>query len=114
MDLPPYEINVSADADTSTVHLAGEIDYAASLDLKPKLQELTSQCRGNLLIDLNEVTFIDSEGIKALMAAFRWMHEKQGQAQIVRCSSCVQRVLKLTGLEFLLEASQPAGANACD
>ena len=114
MHSPPYEINVSADADTSSVMLAGEIDYAASLDLMPKLQELTSQCCGNLLIDLNEVTFIDSEGIKALMAAFSWMHEKQGQAQIVRCSSCVQRILELTGLEHLLQASQASGANARD
>lgn len=103
MELLPYEMKLVANDVTQTVHLAGELDYAASLDLKPKLHNITNQNCQELLIDLNEVTFIDSEGIKALIAAFNWMQDKQGQAKITGCSPCVHRVLTLTGLECLLE-----------
>lgn len=111
MELSPYRMEVTTDDETRTVQLAGEIDYFASLDLKPKLEELTSQCCRNLIIDLNEVTFIDSEGIKALVAAFQWMYRKQGRAQLVGCRPCVQRVLKLTGLECMMREAQSAASD---
>ena len=106
MESLPYEMRVIADPDAHTVQLTGEIDYASSLDLRPQLHELTANCCNNLLIDLNEVSFIDSEGIKTLIAMVSWMQERQGEARIVRCSPCVARVLKIVGLDYLLPIEQ--------
>ena len=86
-----------------TVHLSGEIDYAASLALAPQLDELTRSCAGDLLFDLEGVTLMDSEGVKLLLASRAKMRNKQGAARVVRCSKSVHRVLCLTGLHDLLE-----------
>lgn len=114
MESTPYEMKVIAGPDAHTVLLAGEIDYAASLELRPQLQELTSRCCENLHVDLNEVTFIDSEGVKTLIAIVKWMNDRQGQARIVRSSPCVKRVLKIVGLDNLLPIDELAAVTAHD
>lgn len=78
------------------------MDYAASLELTPKLVEITDQCDKDLLIDLGSVTLIDSEGVKVLMAVCARMRHKRGSARVVRCSPTAERVLRLVGVDEAL------------
>ncbi len=85
-----------------TIVLTGEIDFAASLDIDPLLAKAVSECNDELLLDLENVTFIDSEGIKMLLHAFGELAEKKKRARIVKCSPRIRRVFKLAGVETLL------------
>lgn len=102
MKNPPFEITVDHTHFMEIVHFSGEIDFAASLELRPKIDEITRNCKGELLLDLSQVSFIDSEGVKILIALFRRMHEKFSRAKVISCSPCVMRVMKLTGADQLL------------
>ncbi|MCL5104285.1 MAG: STAS domain-containing protein [Armatimonadetes bacterium] len=102
MDTPRFGLTLDRSLYAETVSLSGEIDYAASIELKPKIDEITQNCKGDLLLDLSQVTFIDSEGIKTLISAFRRIHAKSAQARVVRCSPRAMRVIKLAGADHVL------------
>jgi anti-anti-sigma factor len=88
-----------------TVTLSGDIDFAASLDIDPLLTKAVTECEDELLFDLENVTFIDSEGIKMLLHTFGQVAEKNKKARIVRCSSRVRRVFRLAGVDSLLNVA---------
>ena len=102
VNTPPYRITFTHGVDSWTVSLSGEIDYAASLELTPKLDKVMEHCSGELLFDLGNVTLLDSEGLKVLLTALDRMRRKQGRARVIRCSKSAQRILQLTGLHELL------------
>ena len=102
MSTPPYRITFTHGAGSWTVSLSGEIDYAASIELTPQLDEVMEDCSGELLFDLEDVTLLDSEGLKVLLRALDRMRRKQSDARVVRCSKSAQRVFHLTGLQELL------------
>ncbi|MCE5314844.1 MAG: STAS domain-containing protein [Armatimonadota bacterium] len=97
-----FEIATTRNGHSHIVSLSGEIDFAASLDIDPVLSRVIRECDKELLFDLKDVTFIDSEGIKALLSAFYQMTRKRGTARIVYCSRQAMRVIRLAGLECLL------------
>lgn len=101
-----FKIDVVTEQEAYTVYLSGEIDYAASLKLMPLLDKLTHECECDLLFDLDEVTLIDSEGIKMLAQVFNRMYQKQRHARIVRCSERAVRIIKLAGMHELLTTKQ--------
>ena len=84
------------------MYLCGEIDYTASLELEPKLRDITRNCTTELLFDLSQVTLIDSEGIKLLLNARDRMIRRSGRFGIIKCSNIAQRVLTIAGVGFLL------------
>ncbi len=63
----PYEIIIAQDWKSYTVYFSGEIDYAAAIEVSDKIDELVDACEDNLVFDLENVTFIDSEGMKILI-----------------------------------------------
>lgn len=100
----PYQIIVAHASDAHTVYLSGSVDLAAAVALGPKLEEITQQCGKELRFDLHGVTFMDSEGLKALIKAYKQMQAKSGCIKVISSSKCVYRLLELTGLVDLLGA----------
>lgn len=112
MALSHYEMKIGHETTHQTVLLTGEIDYPATLDINPRLHELTQQCDNELTMDLKDVTYIDSEGIKTLLSVCLWMAEKNGRAIVINCSPPVQRVLRITGMEWIMDTGVPPTSTA--
>lgn len=97
-----YDITIARAHDRCTVSLSGEIDFAATLELSQQLDEAARQCNGRLVFDLDEVTHIDSEGIKALIRAVNQVKRNDGSAEVVRCSRIARRVIEIVGIEEMM------------
>jgi anti-anti-sigma factor len=63
-----------------------------------------------LVIDLREVRFIDSSGIRALVEAESSMQENGGRLQIVAEAGIVRRTLEVTGVWEHLHGSAGGAA----
>ena len=100
-----YHMKVLRESNSWRVSLAGDIDYAASLELGPELAGIVENCDTDLLLDLSEVTLMDSEGIKTLMAVYVGMCDKNGHFRVVNCSQPALRVLRLVGVDDMLGIS---------
>lgn len=80
------------------VAVAGEIDISTVTRLRERLFELAATgCP--LIVDLNDVTFIDSAGLGALVGAYRRAGERGGSLQAVCARPHTRKLLWMTGID---------------
>ena len=94
----PYGITISKDQRSQTVYLSGEIDFSASLTIKPILDQVVNNCTNELFFDLGKVDFIDSEGIKLLLTTFAKAQKRGIQVKVTRYSDRALRTIELAGV----------------
>jgi anti-anti-sigma factor len=88
-----------ADYDHVVVTIAGEFDMGTRLDVVDGLAGIDFR---HLVIDLGEVTFIDSMGLKLLVELHERCRAKDGTLTLSAASRPVRRVLAATGLDQVL------------
>jgi anti-sigma B factor antagonist len=88
----------------------GDIDAYTAPQLRTQLHDATSSGARVVVVDLREVTFIDSAGLGALVGAHRRMLEADGRLRVVRPPALVARAFELTGLDGVLELYDDADA----
>ena len=101
MEALPFGIKVIRESDVQTVYLSGELDFLATLELTPQLDDIARYCSGETLFDLEQVTLIDSEAIKMLLRAFALVINRRGLARVIRCSERACRIIKIAGADAI-------------
>ena len=92
-----FATHVSRKGETAMLALKGEFDLAAVELVRAKLDEAYSGEPSRVVIDLSELTFIDSTGISFLLSAVK--ADEEGRLSFIPCSALgVQRVLAITGV----------------
>jgi anti-anti-sigma factor len=94
---------VNEAAETKIVALEGEIDLALVPEAERKIAEAEAGEPSRLVIDLSEVTFMDSSGLRVLLTAHRRAEEAGRSFALVKGSDTVNRLLEVTGLSERLE-----------
>jgi anti-sigma B factor antagonist len=92
-------LNVTTELDSTqaVVRASGEIDVSTSDQLEAAIVEAVAGGPTDLVLDLREVSFIDSTGIRCLLRAAE-LCEQRSIAFRVRPSTAVQRLADLTGI----------------
>jgi anti-anti-sigma factor len=90
------------------VRAAGELDLATAEELSAQLKAVLTEPR-HVVLDLGEVTFMDSTGLAAIIGGLNCARESGGQMEIARpLPAQPQRLLELTGvLERLTFTATP-------
>ncbi|WP_221353420.1 STAS domain-containing protein [Streptomyces beigongshangae] len=83
------------------VTVRGEIDHAVSGLLGEALLAVDHE-PPRIVVDLGGVTFMDSSGINAFIAAHRAASGAQGWLRIAAAQEAVLRVLRLVGVDALI------------
>ena len=83
--------------------LAGDLDFATANDAFKQLLGLELRPRSRLVLDLSEVTFMDSTGIRLILQASERARVHGAGFVVVRPPANVMRVLELVGLDEQLE-----------
>jgi anti-sigma B factor antagonist len=81
------------------VRTFGEIDIAAAKALDKEIRSAFESDAEAVLVDLGEVSSIDSAGLDVLRAATGVSNANGHRLRIVRFSSSVQRAIEASGLE---------------
>src|SRR5256885_6428782 len=68
-DVAPLDITTEQHPGQTRVVLAGELDIASTQGLEDELAAIEANSPGTLVLDLRGVEFIDSTGLRALIAA---------------------------------------------
>ena len=92
------EIGVRKDHGRTIVAVAGELDVFTSARLRAVLFDPVLCAGPSVLVDLEDVTFIDSTSIGVLVAARRWLTSRSIEVGLV-CEGQVRRVLDVVGLD---------------
>jgi anti-sigma B factor antagonist len=97
---------VDVGVDVGWLHLAGELDLAATPELERTLRE-SRFGRRLVVLDLRELEFMDSAGVHVIIAASRRAREAGGRLVLVRGAPNVDRMFSLTGSLDDVEIVEP-------
>jgi len=107
MTVPDFDLRVVR-SDTR-MHIApiGELDIATAPQLEEAIGAATSEPVSELVLDLRELTFMDSTGLRALAQANLKAEQAGTALSIWRGSRQIERVLEISGLGPLLPLADP-------
>ncbi len=95
------EIKRTKNGNELTVTVSGKIDTGTAPEfeagVKPYLEGVTS-----LILDINEVDYVSSAGLRALLSLQKIMN-KQGSMKLINVSSLVSDVFEVTGFSDILQ-----------
>ena len=92
------QLRVEEDGRGPCVWVNGEIDVFTAPSLAARIDEVLTDSTTSLALELDEVSFIDSTGLRVLIEADRRMRDRDGQLVLRRPSRAVSRLLELTAL----------------
>ncbi|MET7683405.1 STAS domain-containing protein [Streptomyces sp. NPDC005423] len=101
---PPGGLSITATATEGirVLTLAGEIDHH-TCDRLTQALELSGAARPRIVIDLRQVTFMDSSGLNVLILAYQGVTAADGWLRLAAPTDAVLRLLQLVGVDKLIE-----------
>ncbi len=97
------DISSRAKGEVVILDISGEIDLYNAPEIKDIVNKLIEQKRYNVIINLKEVTYIDSSGIGALISSLSNLKKYQGGLKIINVFASVKKVFELTKLTSFFE-----------
>ena len=102
MSIPSFDIQVVQNGASTQIAPAGELDIATTPALEQAIAEATATPGTVLVLDLRELTFMDSTGLRTLAQTNARAEEDGFELKIWRGSRQIERVLEISGLGALL------------
>jgi anti-sigma B factor antagonist len=100
----PYELKLATTKRglAAIVHLGGTLDLRGAPDLDREIDRLLHGDSKEILVDLREVEFMDSLGLRSLVGAHRRALRAGVPLWVLRGGPAVARILRMTGLDMTL------------
>jgi anti-sigma B factor antagonist len=100
----PYGLpmSVAVEGEHLVVSLRGEIDVGNAEVLPAALLAATSAFDTSVMIDIGEVTFLDSSGLRAILICEATLRREDISLKVRNPSEQARRVFEITGLRHLL------------
>ncbi|MGK2930456.1 MAG: STAS domain-containing protein [Acidimicrobiales bacterium] len=102
LEIPDIDVN-----GWTVVAASGEVDVATAPKLRERLVDLINGGSTQVVLDLENVDFIDSTGLGVLVGALRRARADDGDLRIACTNSRLLRIFDITGLGevFTIESS---------
>jgi anti-sigma B factor antagonist len=101
---------------TPVIRLTGQIDFSSRKTLRALIDEGLAQGRRDFILDLQDVTFIDSSGLGALVACFSTVRKQGGSMKLVHVPELVYELMEITRLTHffdICDSPQPSSSRPC-
>jgi anti-sigma B factor antagonist len=85
------------------VTVEGRIDSATAGEFEDALNEFTQQGKNNIVLDLSDVDFISSAGLRVLVTARKAVKGAGGEVVFANSSEQVLETLEIAGLDVLFQ-----------
>ena len=97
------DFRVSAIDQVTLIEVVGRIDSMNANELGETLSEEIERGGRQIVLDLSQVTYMSSAGLRELVAAFRKLQDASGDLRLAQPSSRVQDVLEMSGLDTIFQ-----------
>src|SRR3712207_5618243 len=98
-----FDVTSESRGDTCHVRLSGELDISSATKVEDELARVEPNQPETLVLDLRNLAFMDSTGLRLLIAADTRARNAGRKLLIVKGPEAVQRVFRITRLEERLE-----------
>lgn len=96
-------IDVEHNASEKIVSLSGEIDAYTAPKLKETLLPLTKESGATVLVDLENISYMDSTGLGVFISALKSTKEEGTSLKLINLQERVYRLFKITGLTEVID-----------
>lgn len=96
------EITEERRADVLILRVIGKLDASTSKDLEAKVLPLTASSQGKLVVDLSQLDYISSAGLRVFLLAAKRMDSANGQMIICSLKDAVKQVFDIAGFSSFL------------
>ena len=83
---------------TTVLDVTGEIDVYTAPQFKDAVNGIIAAGQKHLVVNMTDVTYMDSSGFGALLSATRRLRPQGGTVNLVKVSSAIDRILRITRL----------------
>lgn len=101
-ELGQLTLHAWREGDVHTIALTGELDLSNAADVERELLHAEATNASTIVIDLSELQFMDSTGIRLLVAADGRSRADSARLRLTRPPAQVFRVLCIAGIDGLL------------
>lgn len=95
MDL---SLSTRVQGDRTVIDVAGEVDVYTAPKLRETLIELVAQGSYHLVVNMEEVEFLDSTGLGVLVGGLKRVRAHDGSLHLVCTQERILKIFRVTGL----------------
>ena len=111
MDL---SLSTRTEGDRTVVTVGGEIDVYTAPKLREQLIDLVSSGNYHLVVDMENVDFLDSTGLGVLVGGLKKVRAHEGSMELICSQDRLLKIFRITGLAkvFTIHESESAALGA--
>ncbi|ADO76575.1 STAS domain-containing protein [Halanaerobium praevalens] len=97
-------LKISLEANKAVIKFEGEVNFENSNQLKEKVKAelITNEEVDVLIIDLAQVSYLDSSGVGLLLSLFKFMQKRDGSLKVVNPNAKLKRVFDVTKMREII------------
>ena len=90
--------------DTVTARIAGELDHCSAQHIRRELDGLIADPGvKRRVLDLQQITFMDSSGIGVILGRYRAMRDRGGSVAVKNMNPQVEKIFILSGMKQVID-----------
>jgi anti-sigma B factor antagonist len=93
-----FRIEERTGGNVPVIAVGGEIDVATAPQLRESLHRIIAQGEATVVVDLLDVTFLDSTALGVLVGALKRCRELGGDLHVVVTDPRIVKIFEITGL----------------
>jgi anti-anti-sigma factor len=106
---PTFDLETVPNGNSMVIRVSGEIDHTTADRVAEAFEGAKQDAGAQVVLDLANVTFVDSAGLRALVGIERRARDRATTIRIASPPDHVRAVFRLSGLERLLDRSADRG-----
>jgi anti-sigma B factor antagonist len=87
------------------IHVQGEIDAYTVPKLREELLLLAKGGNKTIIVNLKDVTYLDSTGLGVFVGLFKELSTNNGELKLIQLSNRLYRLFEITGLSNIMNIS---------
>jgi anti-sigma B factor antagonist len=103
-------------AGVTVLDLEGRLTFTAGADMGRRIQALLLGGATKLVLNLEDVSYVDSAGLGAMIEAFTMARQKAVRLTLLNPTARTRHLLEITGLDRIVESfdSEAAALASCE
>jgi anti-anti-sigma factor len=103
------EITSSKEGNATVVSVRGRLDAVSSPDMEKELDRLIAEGERSLILDLGQLDYISSAGLRVILAATKKLKGKEGKLFLTSLKSVVKEVFEVSGFGAIIPIFDSVG-----
>ena len=92
-------LSARVEGDSTVIAVSGELDVFTAPKLDASIAEAIEGGSVNLIVDLTDVTFLDSTGLGSMVKGLKRARGQGGSLKVVASAERIVKVFRITGLD---------------